>query len=135
MSEVSEISDDSIPTSAHALQKQKEAKALQQLEAEAEAKRTLLLWITLGTIALTGTVLGYLLGDLIKGSRRIKRYQSDCFEDDEGISDEMIEDDEFAMEVAKFVRKKKRNINGREKENVEDILTSKEFLDFLEEYK
>jgi hypothetical protein len=70
MSEMSEISDDSIPTGAHASQKQKETKVLQQLEADAKAKGDLLLWITLGAICLTGTAVGYLLGDLLKGSRR-----------------------------------------------------------------
>ena len=38
MSRVSGISEDSIPTSAHALQRQKEAKALQQLEADKKIK-------------------------------------------------------------------------------------------------
>ena len=135
MSEVSEISDDSIPTSAHALQKQKEAKVLQQLEADAEAKRSLLLWISLGAIGLTGTAVSYLLGDHVKESQRRKGRRGDSFGDDAGMSDEMVEDDEFAMEASQFVRKKKRNIKGKEEEKAEDLLTSKEFLDFLEAYE
>ena len=134
MSEASEISDDSIPTSAHALQKQKEAKVLQQLEADVEAKRSLLLWISLGAIGLTGTAVGYLLGNL-KGSQRRKMHRGDSSWDDEGMSDGMTENDDFAMEGAEFVRKKKRKIEGRKKEKAEDLLTSKELLDFLEEHE
>ena len=135
MSRVSGISEDSIPTSAHALQRQKEAKALQQLEAD-KAKRSLLFCITLGTIGLTGTVIRYLLGDLLKWRYRGKGYRSEFYSEEEGIRDE-IEHDEFAMEAVELVRKrkKKRNLEGREKINFEEFLTSKDFWDFLDEYE
>lgn len=137
MPPVSGISDDSIPTSAHALQIQKAGKALQKQRAQDSRIQNIIAWLTLSVMGITGTVIGYLLSTIvIPSKRRGGRDQSDSSRDEGGVSDTTLEDDALAIDVAGFGRRTKRSIQSSEEiEEIEELLRSKDFLAFLEEYE
>jgi len=137
MPPISELSDESIPTSAHALQIRKEAKALQKQQTDKAFRQNLIVWLTVGALGITSTVIGYILGHVVAlRRRRDNRDQSgSSSEEEEGVSNTTLENDVLAIEVAEFGRRRKRNIERNEIQEIEDLLSSEEFLRFLEEHE
>jgi hypothetical protein len=135
---ISDTSDDSIPTSARALQEQKAARR----EAQTTQDK-MFLQLTLGAVgvlALSSGLLGYCLNDLFRflrsRSRSGNRYDSNSSSDDEGESDELLEDDLLAVRAAEFGRKGKRSVKNNDElgtEQVMKLLSSERFLAFLAE--
>jgi hypothetical protein len=123
MPSVSGLSDVSPPSSAHALQLQKEDQA---------HKQGIIFLLGLGVIAVTGTIIGFLMENIVRGFRgRAKDRKSDSPSDEE-ITDELLEDDMLAIEAAQFGNKVKRGV-GEDKVMREfmGLLKDPDFLEFL----
>jgi hypothetical protein len=110
MALTTDLSDASVPTSAHALQVEKAIRAYQQKQSEERAKQDLVVWGSLGVLSLAGMAIGYCWNSL-SSNRKTDDDEDSESSDDELDSDELLEDDLLAMEAGALVgRRVKRNI-------------------------
>lgn len=123
-------SDISVPTSAHALQKQKLKEETLKLFGEC---------FLVGLLSFgVGTVLGFgiaLIQDMIKNRNAKKKEEQKVSSDDE-ITDDMLEEDALGDIVAGLGRKRKRSISYEEVGATQEmlkVLEDPEFLELLEE--
>jgi hypothetical protein len=123
----------SIATSAHALQLQKAEKAL----LEQQHSQNGLIWMALGAIIVSGTATALFLLDKIINYFKNQKKTGDgtSNSEDEGVSDEIIEDDALAEGIIGLARKRKRSVTSDEMEKLVHELSSKEFLQFLETFE
>jgi len=133
------ISDGTVPTSARALQIEKEQRAsLRAQKMSSDAKHACILTLLLITLAFSSSLLGCLAGNVIVTSlrKRLHRNQRDLFTDDKEVSDKMIQNDELAMAAGGLRRREKRGIRRSMDEAMEEsaeLLMMRDLLGFLEE--
>jgi hypothetical protein len=125
----------SIATSARALQLRKAEKAL----LEKQRSQNGLIWMALGAIIVSGTATGYFLLEKIINYFKKQKKTGDSASDreDEGVSDQIIEDDALAEGIIGLARKRKRSVANDEDLKVEKVvhgLSSQEFLQFLDRF-
>jgi hypothetical protein len=120
-------SETSIPTSAHALEVQKAAEALrnQQRQAIPQGPADIIIWLTLGSIAIIGAITGIYLEKFF-GALRDRDGDGDG---DEWDSDEILEDDELGMAAGMGMKMKRSTFD----DDVTDLLLSPEFAEYMEQ--
>jgi hypothetical protein len=135
MAPVLKRSVSSTASSARALQLQKVEKALLEKQRSVNG----LIWMALGAIIIGGTATGFFLLDRIINHLKSRKKTGDSTsEEDEGVSDEIIEDDALAEGIIGLGRKRKRSIASDEDLKLEKFvheLTSQGFLQFLETFE
>jgi hypothetical protein len=136
MAPVLKRSVSSTVSSARAVQLQKAEKAV----LEKQRSQNGLIWLVLGAIIIGGTATGFFLLDRIINHLKSRKKTGDSTsdKDDEGVSDEIIEDDALAEGIIGLMRKRKRSVASDEDLKMEKLvheLTSQGFLQFLEMFE
>jgi hypothetical protein len=123
-------SEISVPTSAHALQKQK---------LKEETLKVFGKWFLVGLLSFgAGTVVGFgisliqdMIQDMIKNWKAKEKGEPKVSSDDE-ITDDMLEEDALGDIVAGMGRKRKRGVSYEEVEATQEMLKVLEDPEFLE---
>lgn len=149
MPPASVLSDDSIPTSAHALQL-RNTQLLQRINGNEQRMRQIqnegkkYAWVALISLALSSGLIGFNLGLHFfqwLAERRIRREEqarketSGNSHKEQEVTQQLIEDDEIAMIAAGLRRKQKHRIKRSDDLTVvepTDLLASPDFFELLE---